>query len=125
MPTQLEEVGRSGCRHKDIANARQLVEFLSHGNTQIRQAAAEHLLGYSTTSPAVFKTNQLQPITDLKLLIRDYESIAKNALTILVNLSEDAEIRENLIKDDEFVESLLRRVTVCQSYSWWRGAKQD
>jgi len=47
----------------------------------------------------------------LKLLVRDYPPIAKNALTILVNISEDAEVLKSLVDDDEFVESLLRRVT--------------
>lgn len=48
------------------------------------------------------------------MLVKDYEPIAKNALTILVNLSEDAEVYDDLAKDDEFLESLLRRITVCQ-----------
>lgn len=111
--------------------AAQLVEFLHHGNTQIRQigplskvhridrmfltplAAAENLVGYSTAEPALFKRNQLEPVKDLKLLIKDYPQIAKNALTILVNVSEDGEVLKNLATDDAFMESLLRRVTVC------------
>ncbi|QIW95374.1 hypothetical protein AMS68_000892 [Peltaster fructicola] len=95
MPTELEE----------------LVEFLHHGNTQIRQIAAENLVGYSTAQPSLFKRNQLEPIRDLKLLVKDYEAIAKNALTILVNLSDDAEVYQDLVKDDAFLESLLRRIT--------------
>ncbi|KAH9826438.1 hypothetical protein Tdes44962_MAKER03431 [Teratosphaeria destructans] len=89
MPTELEE----------------LVEFLHHGNTQIRQ------IGYSTAQPSLFKRNQLEPVRDLKLLIKDYASIARNALTILVNITEDKEVLESLARDDAFLESLLRRVT--------------
>ena len=48
-------------------------------------------------------------------MVKDYAPIAKNALTILVNVSEDEEILKNLSEDDVFLESLLRRVTVCQS----------
>lgn len=98
MPTELEE----------------LVEFLHHGNTQIRQIAAENLVGYSTAQPSLFKRNQLEPVKDLKLLVRDYTPIANNALTILVNISEDQEVLRNLAEDDAFIESVLRRVTVCQ-----------
>ncbi|USW54962.1 Putative protein HGH1, armadillo-like helical, protein Hgh1 [Septoria linicola] len=95
MPTELEE----------------LVEFLHHGNTQIRQIAAENLVGYSTSQPSLFKRNQLEPIKDLKLLIKDYTPIAKNALTILVNLTDDQEIVKTIIDDDVCLESILRRVT--------------
>ncbi|KAH8802725.1 DNA-binding protein-like protein HGH1 [Xylogone sp. PMI_703] len=95
MPTELEE----------------LVDFISHGNTQIRQLAVENLVPYSTAQPAIFKTNQLLPIKDLKLLVRDYKEIAKDAITILINLSSDPEIRENLASDNEFINSLLNRLT--------------
>jgi hypothetical protein len=71
-----------------------LVEFLHHGNTQIRQvgkaaftgcayfhdsiangihfSAVEHLVGYSATHTALFRRNQLVPVKDLKLLVKDY-----------------------------------------------------
>lgn len=48
-------------------------------------------------------------------MIKDYDAIAKNALTILINISEDAEVLKSLAEDDVFVEDLLSRVTVCQS----------
>lgn len=70
---------------------------------------------------------------DLKLLVRDYpvsdvleaprvtasdcgtcKPIAKNALTILINLSRDAEVLQNLAEDDAFLETLVARVTVCR-----------
>ncbi|KAL2005030.1 hypothetical protein VTN00DRAFT_2880 [Thermoascus crustaceus] len=95
MPTELEE----------------LVEFLHHGNTQIRQIACENLLGYSTAQPSLFKRQQLLPVRDLKLLVRDYAPIAKNALTILINLSADEEVLANLAEDDAFLETLLAKVT--------------
>lgn len=41
------------------------------------------------------------------------QPIAKNALTILVNVSHDGEILENLAGDDAFVETLLKKITVC------------
>lgn len=96
MPTELEE----------------LVEFLHHGNTQIRQTAAEHLLQYSKTQPAIFKGAQLTPVKDLKLLVKDYAPIAKNALTILINTSKDPDVLALLAEDDAFLETLLVRVTV-------------
>lgn len=95
MPTELEE----------------LVEFLHHGNTQIRQIAVENLVPYSKTQPSIFSASQLTPVKDLKLLIRDYAPIAKNALTILINISSDAEVLKCLAEDDAFLESVLLRVT--------------
>ncbi|KAJ5110719.1 hypothetical protein N7532_001254 [Penicillium argentinense] len=95
MPTELEE----------------LVEFLHHGNTQIRQIACENLVGFSTAQPSLFKRQQLLPVRDLKLLARDYTPIAKNALTILINLSSDEEVLKNLAEDDDFIETLLFKLT--------------
>ncbi|KAJ5152830.1 Protein HGH1 [Penicillium canariense] len=94
MPTELED----------------LVEFLHHGNTQIRQIACENLVGFSTAQPSLFKRHQLLPVRDLKLLAKDYTPIAKNALTILINLSSDEEVLECLASDDEFLESLLKKL---------------
>ncbi|EXJ58796.1 hypothetical protein A1O7_06226 [Cladophialophora yegresii CBS 114405] len=94
MPTELEE----------------LVEFLHHGNTQIRQVACEHLVGLSDDA-TVFKQQQLAAVRDLKLLVKDYPPIAKNALTILINISHDAEVLENLATDDSFLETLLNKIT--------------
>jgi len=39
--------------------------------------------------------------------------IAKNALTILINISGDAEVLKELAEDDGFLETILARVTVC------------
>lgn len=80
----------------------------------LHHAAAEHLVGYSQSNPTLWKRNQLEPIKDLKLLVKDYAPIAKNALTILINVSADAEVQKALAKDDEFLETLLSRITVCQ-----------
>ncbi|CAG7986425.1 unnamed protein product [Penicillium nalgiovense] len=95
MPSELEE----------------LVEFLHHGNTQIRQIACENLVGFSTAQPDLFKRHQLLPVRDLKLLVRDYIPIAKNALTMLVNLSGDEEVLKLLAEDDKFIETLLVKLT--------------
>ncbi|CAF9915646.1 MAG: hypothetical protein GOMPHAMPRED_000815 [Gomphillus americanus] len=95
MPTELEE----------------LVEFLHHGNTQIRQIAAENCLAYSKNDPSLFKRNNLEPVHDLKLLVKDYGPIAKNALDMLINLSNDKQVLESLDKDDKFLETLLFRIT--------------
>ncbi|KAJ5772026.1 Oligopeptide transporter OPT superfamily [Penicillium odoratum] len=95
MPTEVED----------------LVDFLHHGNSQIRQIACENLVGYSIAQPSLFKRHQLLPIRDLKLLTRDYTPIAKNVLTILVNLSADEEILKTLAEDDAYIETLLWKLT--------------
>lgn len=104
MPTELEEVSFSFPALDSISKwmlilclSSQLVDFLHHGNTQIRQigktiqssqlwnltswtcvdkawplSACENLVGFSTAQPSLFKRHQLLPVRDLKLLVRDY-----------------------------------------------------
>jgi hypothetical protein len=50
----------------------------------------------------------------LKVLVKDYAQIAKNGLTILINISHDTEVLKALADDDAFLETLLSRITVCQ-----------
>lgn len=47
----------------------------------------------------------------MKLLVRDYPPIAKNVLTILVNISSDEEVLKYLAEDDQFLEVLYSRIT--------------
>ncbi|EQL01762.1 hypothetical protein G6O67_000572 [Ophiocordyceps sinensis] len=88
MPTELEE----------------LVGFITHASPQIRLAATENLVPYSTAEPAIFKADGLQPVKNLKLLIKDHPRIAEHVLTLLVNLSADPEVLEELTKDEKFLE---------------------
>jgi hypothetical protein len=83
------------------------------------------LVGYSQDNIPIFKYNQLEPVKDLKLLIKDYAPIAKNAFTILINISSDTEILKVLAKDDAFLEALLSRITVCQFPTDRRGRVQE
>jgi hypothetical protein len=48
------------------------VGFVAHPNPQIRQVAVENLVPYSTAEPDVFKTENLKPVKNLTLLIRDH-----------------------------------------------------
>ncbi|KAF7593046.1 hypothetical protein BBP40_012134 [Aspergillus hancockii] len=73
--------------------------------------ACENLVGFSIAQPDLFKRQQLLPVRDLKLLVKDYTPIAKNALTMLINLSADEEVLNNLADDDTFLETLLTKVT--------------
>ncbi|PCG94486.1 Armadillo-like helical [Penicillium occitanis (nom. inval.)] len=95
MPTELEE----------------LVEFLGSPNPQIRQIAAANLTVFSSSQPTLFKRENLQPIKDLKVLVRDHPTIAKDALTMLINLSADGQILRFLADDDDFVELLIAKAT--------------
>lgn len=80
-------------------------------NTLTTTTAAENLVGYSTAQPSLFKYNNLEPIRDLRLLIRGYTQIAHNAITMLINLSEDKEILDILVSDKTFIEDVLVRLT--------------
>ncbi|KAK5070141.1 Protein hgh1 [Lithohypha guttulata] len=98
MPTDLED----------------LISFLHHGNTQIRQVATNHLVTYSSSPSQItlFKHNDLEPLRDLKLLIRDYAQISQDALTIMINLTGcgDAEVLECLSRDEGFVGEVVRKI---------------
>ncbi|KAH1310880.1 hypothetical protein KXX47_006067 [Aspergillus fumigatus] len=82
-----------------------------NGLTLTSDAACENLVGFSTTHSDLFKRHQLLPVRDLKLLVRDYTPIAKNALTILINISSDQEVLANLAEDDAFIETLMVKIT--------------
>jgi hypothetical protein len=76
MPTELEEVseGRTRSHHRlqSLTFRNQLVGFIAHPNPQVRALAIENLVPYSTAEPAVFKTEQLQPVKNLRILVRDH-----------------------------------------------------
>jgi hypothetical protein len=132
MPTELEEVRdayeniEASDQHKMSSSSSSCTTATHRLDKPVRTtppprhrprshyAAAEHLVGYSQANLPLFKRNQLEPIKDLKLLVRDYAPIAKNAFTILINVSADREVQTSLAKDDAFLEELLSRITVCQ-----------
>ncbi|KAK3323464.1 putative cytoplasm protein [Cercophora scortea] len=95
MPTELEE----------------LVGFIAHPNQQVRKTAIEHLVHFSTEQPSIFKTEKLLPIKHLKFLVRDEPEIAEHAYTILINLSGDQEVLENIATDEKFLGIILANVT--------------
>ncbi|KAI1811745.1 hypothetical protein GGS20DRAFT_561613 [Poronia punctata] len=96
MPTELEE----------------LVGLVADRNPQVRIIAAEHLVPYSISQPGIFKTEDLQPVQNLKLLIKDVPQIAEHILTILINLATDHEILENLVSDNKFIDEVLRQIII-------------
>ena len=54
------------------------------------------------------------PLQDEQTLMESMKPIAKNALTILINISKDPDVLALLAEDDAFLETLLVRITVCQ-----------
>ncbi|KAM0275874.1 hypothetical protein ACHAQH_007304 [Verticillium albo-atrum] len=94
MPTELEE----------------LVGFIASSSPQIRLLAVENLIPYSTTHPAVFKTENLLPVKNLTLLTQDHPKIAEHAITILINLSGEHDVLELLAANDKFVDAVLARI---------------
>lgn len=93
---------------KDLAD---LVGFINHGNTPIRQQAIDALKPFSITHPNIFKTSDLLPVKNLKLLVRDYPKIARDVLDILINLTNDRDVLADLSTDDVLLEELLTRLT--------------
>lgn len=49
-----------------------LVGFIANPNPQIRLLATENLVSYSTSDLGVFKAENLQPVKNLKLLVKDH-----------------------------------------------------
>ncbi|RPB23486.1 DUF383-domain-containing protein [Terfezia boudieri ATCC MYA-4762] len=95
MPTELEE----------------LVGFLGAPQPHIRQIALENVIGYSAHQPAIFKTEGLKPVKDLKALVGSTVANTKNALTCLVNLSSDPNVLNLLAADITFIGLLLKLIT--------------
>lgn len=91
MPTELEE----------------LVGFIADPNPQIRLLATQNLVPFSTSQPSIFRSDDLQPVKNLKLLVKDHPDIAEHVVTILVNLSWDRDVLESLTTDDKFLETIL------------------
>ncbi|KAG6103068.1 hypothetical protein E4U14_006451 [Claviceps sp. LM454 group G7] len=88
----------------------ELVGFIAHPNPQIRLAATENLVPYSTAEPAIFKADNLKPIKHLKLLVRDHPKIAEHVLTILINLAGDPDVLKDLVNDDAFTGVVLDHI---------------
>ncbi|KAF7539996.1 hypothetical protein G7Z17_g12286 [Cylindrodendrum hubeiense] len=88
----------------------QLVGFIAHPNPQIRQVAVVNCVPYSTTDPALFKAEDLQPVKNLKLLVEDHPNVSEHAVNILVNLSGDQEVLKNLATDEKFLDFLFARI---------------
>lgn len=49
-----------------------LISFIAHPNPQIRLGAIEGAVPYSLTHPKIFKIHELQPVRNLKVLLRDH-----------------------------------------------------
>ncbi|KAK8127494.1 hypothetical protein PG984_008602 [Apiospora sp. TS-2023a] len=96
MPTELED----------------LVGFIANPSQQIRLVAIENLVPYSTSQPDIFKADKFVPIKNLKLLVKDHPKIAEHVITILINLSADREVLENLATDEKFLDTILNFVTL-------------
>jgi hypothetical protein len=58
--------------HETPTNISQLVGFIASPNPQIRMLAAEGLIPYSVSQPAIFKTENLLPVKNLTLLTQDH-----------------------------------------------------
>ncbi|KAI1199035.1 hypothetical protein F5X97DRAFT_297891 [Nemania serpens] len=90
----------------------ELVGLVVDPNPQVRLLAAEHLVPYSISQPIIFKAENLKPIHNLKLLIKDHPDNAEHIITILINLSADNEILEILTSDDKFITEVLRQIII-------------
>ncbi|KAJ3516415.1 hypothetical protein NM208_g14845 [Fusarium decemcellulare] len=96
MPTELEE----------------LVGFIAHPHPQIRQVAVVNCVPYSTAEPNIFKEPQLKPVENLKIL-----NISEHAVNILVNLSGDQEVLENLATDEKFLDFVFQRIVNAEEHN--------
>ncbi|KAJ8121360.1 hypothetical protein ONZ43_g2167 [Nemania bipapillata] len=86
MPTELEE----------------LVGLIIDRNPQVRLLAAEHLVPYSISQPNIFKSDNLTPVHNLKLLIKDLpiptEPNANLLSMLLANLAKSDSLKTILHK---------------------------
>lgn len=99
MPSELEE----------------LVGFLHDPSLNVKEIALENLVQFSpggaNNQQSIFKYDNSRAITDLKALTKEKKGKTINeALTILVNLCDDSQFRELIIKDKEFVKYIIEQL---------------
>lgn len=99
MPSELEE----------------LVGFLHDPSLNVREIALENLVQFSpggaNSQQSIFKYDNFRAITDLKAMTKEKKGKTINeALTILVNLCDDAHFRELIVKDKEFVKYIIEQL---------------
>lgn len=90
----------------------QLVGFLGNDNAVVKTVALQNLLGYSATNKDAFKPKGLKPIADLIKITKEKGATnQKIALSILVNVSDDNDVRRFIISDDEqYVQYLIDEI---------------
>lgn len=89
--------------------------FLHSPQPAVRQIALGALVGYSQGLHShIFKTDDYQPVKDLKKLIRgeDGPTTIGQALTILVNLCDNSTILESLASDESLIEYVANQICV-------------
>lgn len=75
--------------------------------------AVQHLLPYTARNHPQFSIwfhNDFEPVKDLKALLKDKPQIASQAVTALVNVSQNEKVRKVLM-DDEFLQLIFSIVT--------------
>ena len=60
------------CSDAGFSNVREQQRASRREHGQRNPTATEHLVPFSKMEPSIFKTPQLVPVKDLKLLVRDY-----------------------------------------------------
>ncbi|KAI0013115.1 DUF383-domain-containing protein [Xylariaceae sp. FL0662B] len=90
----------------------ELVGFVANPKPEIRLLATEHLVPYSTSQPSVFKLENLTPVKNLKLLVKDHPKIAEHVITMLINLSAERDILESLATDETFLDEIFKRIVI-------------
>ncbi|EPY50221.1 eukaryotic protein [Schizosaccharomyces cryophilus OY26] len=96
-----------------MSELKELAGFLHDQNPQVRMLATQHLLPYTARNNPQFDIwfiNNCEPVKDLKALLKDKPQIASQAITALVNVSQNAAIRRVLM-DDEFLKLVFNIVT--------------
>ncbi|BFZ57195.1 Protein hgh1 [Savitreella phatthalungensis] len=97
----------------DTALLQEVLGFLHDPKQEARALAIQEILPYSAIRDSrhvVFKQDNMRAIDDLKRLVLDMPQIAHNALKILINLSQDDQIRARLLTDI-FVNTLVAIIT--------------
>ncbi|AET40964.1 Hgh1p Ecym_7112 [Eremothecium cymbalariae DBVPG len=90
----------------------ELVSFLHSPQPAVKQIALDNLVGYSTGSnSSIFKHGDYRPVKDLMQLARENSRIiVQQSVTILANLSDDANIRKMILDDDSFLTFLAWKI---------------
>ena len=79
-------------------SAAELIPFLTDNKANVRTIAVEHIKALTATPEGIAELSKTDVIKPLTKLIGDQMNIAKDAITALINLCENADLMAQVMR---------------------------